>query len=190
MRCGRTAWLWDELLDGEIFYSLREAKIVIESWRRRYNTVRPHGSLGYKPPAPEIFVPAMTSPDGPSMGLGVVAGQGILAGEQPQPPGAALVADGTRVPDQVALAHDADHCPACIHDGHATDAALVGEGGRPEAPGSRAKRTTVVVMTSAAVSMGQILGGGERGSVAGDRNSVLGRRRLLAGGVELLEVGD
>ena len=53
------ARLRDELLDGEIFYSLPEAKIVIESWRRHYNTVRPHGSLGYKPPAPEVFVPAM-----------------------------------------------------------------------------------------------------------------------------------
>jgi len=50
-----------ELLDGEIFYSLAEARIVIESWRRHYNTVRPHGSLGYKPPAPEVFVPAMTT---------------------------------------------------------------------------------------------------------------------------------
>jgi hypothetical protein len=40
--------LRDELLDGEIFYSLKEAKIVIESWRRHYNTLRPHGSLGYK----------------------------------------------------------------------------------------------------------------------------------------------
>jgi putative transposase len=54
------ARLRDELLDGEIFYSLKEAKIVIESWRRHYNTVRPHGSLGYKPPAPEVFVPAMS----------------------------------------------------------------------------------------------------------------------------------
>jgi len=53
------ARLRDELLDGEIFYSIAEAKIVIESWRRHYNTVRPHGSLGYKPPAPEVFVPAM-----------------------------------------------------------------------------------------------------------------------------------
>jgi transposase InsO family protein len=52
------ARLRDELLDGEIFYSLKEAKIVIESWRRHYNTLRPHGSLGYKPPAPEVFVPA------------------------------------------------------------------------------------------------------------------------------------
>jgi transposase InsO family protein len=40
------ARLRDELLDGEIFYSLAEAKIVIESWRRHYTTVRPHGSLG------------------------------------------------------------------------------------------------------------------------------------------------
>jgi len=55
------ARLRDELLDGEIFYTLREAKVVIESWRRHYNTVRPHGSLGYKPPAPEVFVPAITA---------------------------------------------------------------------------------------------------------------------------------
>ena len=53
------ARLRDELLDGEIFYSLAEAKIVIESWRRHYNAVRPHGSLGYKPPAPEVLVPAL-----------------------------------------------------------------------------------------------------------------------------------
>jgi transposase InsO family protein len=46
--------LRDELLDGEIFYSLAEAKVVIESWRRHYNTKRPHSSLGYRPPAPEI----------------------------------------------------------------------------------------------------------------------------------------
>jgi putative transposase len=63
------ARLRDELLDGEIFYSLKEAKIVIESWRRHYNTLRPHGSLGYKPPAPEVFVPAMS----------------MRAAQQPQP---------------------------------------------------------------------------------------------------------
>lgn len=55
------ARLRDELLNGEIFYSLREAQIVIESWRRHYNTIRPHGSLGYKPPAPEVFVPAFAA---------------------------------------------------------------------------------------------------------------------------------
>ena len=52
------ARLRDELLNGEIFYSLAEAKIVIESWRRHYNAVRPHASLGYRAPAPEVFVPA------------------------------------------------------------------------------------------------------------------------------------
>jgi transposase InsO family protein len=48
--------LRDELLNGEIFYTLKEAEIVIESWRRHYNTVRPHSSLGYKPPAPETVL--------------------------------------------------------------------------------------------------------------------------------------
>jgi putative transposase len=55
------ARLRDELLDGEIFYTLREAQIVIESWRRHFNTIRPHASLGYKPPAPEVFVPAFAA---------------------------------------------------------------------------------------------------------------------------------
>ena len=55
------ARLRDELLNGEIFYTLREAKVVIESWRRHYNAVRPHASLGYKPPAPEVFMPAFTA---------------------------------------------------------------------------------------------------------------------------------
>jgi len=55
------ARLRDELLDGEIFYSLAEARIIIESWRRHYNTVRPHGSPAYKPPAPEVFVPAIAA---------------------------------------------------------------------------------------------------------------------------------
>jgi hypothetical protein len=52
------ARLRDELLNGEIFYTLREAQIVIESWRRHYNTIRPHASLGYRPAAPEVFLPA------------------------------------------------------------------------------------------------------------------------------------
>jgi hypothetical protein len=38
---------------------MAEARIIIESWRRFYNTLRPHGSLGYKPPAPEVFIPAI-----------------------------------------------------------------------------------------------------------------------------------
>ena len=47
--------LRDELLNSEIFYSLAEAKVIIEAWRRYYNTERPHSSLGYKPPAPEAI---------------------------------------------------------------------------------------------------------------------------------------
>ena len=49
--------LRDELLNGEIFYSLREAEVLIEAWRRHYNTARPHSSLGYRPPAPEAILP-------------------------------------------------------------------------------------------------------------------------------------
>ena len=55
------ARLRDELLNGEVFYTLREAQIVIESWRRHYNAVRPHASLGYQAPAPEVFVPALAA---------------------------------------------------------------------------------------------------------------------------------
>ncbi len=55
------ARLRGELLDGEIFYTLREAEVVIESWRRHYNTVRPHAPLGFRPPAPEVFVPALAA---------------------------------------------------------------------------------------------------------------------------------
>jgi hypothetical protein len=42
-----------ELLNGEIFYNLREAQVLVENWRREYNTIRPHSSLGYRPPDPE-----------------------------------------------------------------------------------------------------------------------------------------
>ena len=49
--------LRDELLDGEMFFSLAEAQVLIEAWRRHYNTVRPHSSLAYRPPAPEAIVP-------------------------------------------------------------------------------------------------------------------------------------
>ena len=45
----------DELLNGEIFYTLREAQILIEEWRQHYNTIRPHSSLKYRPPAPETI---------------------------------------------------------------------------------------------------------------------------------------
>ena len=49
--------LRDELLNGELFYSLKEAQIVIEQWRKHYNTIRPHSALGYRPPAPQTFMP-------------------------------------------------------------------------------------------------------------------------------------
>ncbi len=43
----------DELLNGEVFTTLTEARILIEQWRKEYKQVRPHSSLGYRPPAPE-----------------------------------------------------------------------------------------------------------------------------------------
>ena len=49
--------LRDECLNGEIFYSLKEAQIVIEQWREEYNTRRPHSALNYRPPAPEVCTP-------------------------------------------------------------------------------------------------------------------------------------
>ena len=49
--------LRDELLNGEIFSILKEAKMMIEQWRTHYNTIRPHSSLGYRPPAPQTILP-------------------------------------------------------------------------------------------------------------------------------------
>jgi len=49
--------LRDELLNGEVFYSLKEANVLIEKWRREYNTIRPHSSLHYRPPAPQSIEP-------------------------------------------------------------------------------------------------------------------------------------
>ncbi len=58
--------LRDELLDGEIFYTLAEARVLIEGWRRHYNTVRPHSALGYRPPAPETIISGNNkAPPGP-----------------------------------------------------------------------------------------------------------------------------
>ncbi len=50
--------LRDELLNREIFTTLTEAQVLIEQWRKEYNQVRPHSSLGYQPPAPEAIIPA------------------------------------------------------------------------------------------------------------------------------------
>ena len=69
------ARLRDELLNGEMFYTLREAQVVIESWRRHYNRVRPHASLGYRAPAPKVVVPAMAGrPLGQPGGLWPIRG--------------------------------------------------------------------------------------------------------------------
>jgi len=53
--------LRDELLNREIFTTLEEAKVLIEQWRREYNQVRPHSSLGYQSPAPEAILTAVTT---------------------------------------------------------------------------------------------------------------------------------
>lgn len=67
------ARLRDELLNGEIFCSLREAQIIIEQWRRHYNQERPHSSLGYKPPAPEAVVPKHPALPSPLVGAAPTA---------------------------------------------------------------------------------------------------------------------
>jgi len=50
----------DELLNGEIFYTLKKARIIIEMWRMEYNTIRPHSALGYQPPVPEELLISST----------------------------------------------------------------------------------------------------------------------------------
>jgi len=71
--------LRDECLNGEIFYSLKEAQIVIGLWRRQYNMVRPHASLGYRPPAPGAYSRA------PSVASGCYTPSAI-ARSRPGPP--------------------------------------------------------------------------------------------------------
>ena len=61
--------LRDECLNGEIFYSLKEAQIVIEQWRVLYNTLRPHSALGYRPPAPEACNPWVPHPNSQPMAV-------------------------------------------------------------------------------------------------------------------------
>jgi putative transposase len=59
----------DELLNREIFYSLKEVEILTERWRREYNTIRPHSSLGYRrphPPVPERTMPRLQLVEIPS----------------------------------------------------------------------------------------------------------------------------
>ena len=68
--------LRDELLNREIFYSLAEAAVLVEQWRREYNTVRPHNASGGRPPAPEAIKPSpwflrMPQLHGPTMAAGL-----------------------------------------------------------------------------------------------------------------------
>jgi transposase InsO family protein len=51
--------LRDELINLEVFTTLMEAEIFIERWRQEYNQVRPHSSLGHRPPAPEVIQPVL-----------------------------------------------------------------------------------------------------------------------------------
>ena len=55
--------LRDELLDREVFYTLLEARVLTEQYRQTYNRVRPHSSLGYRPPAPETIQPPGLVPE-------------------------------------------------------------------------------------------------------------------------------
>jgi transposase InsO family protein len=65
--------LRDELLNREIFYTLGEAKVLIGRWQQEYNTIRPHSSLGYRPPAPEALVwpPPASAPLRPGEPVGL-----------------------------------------------------------------------------------------------------------------------
>ena len=61
--------LRDECLNGEIFYSLKEAQVVIEKWRVEYNTKRPHSALGCRPPAPAAYSPWGANPSSQPMAV-------------------------------------------------------------------------------------------------------------------------
>ena len=54
----------DEFLNGEVFYSIQEVRVLAERWRVYYNTIQPHSSLGYKPPAPEAWLNQVARQDG------------------------------------------------------------------------------------------------------------------------------
>ena len=87
--------LRDELLNGEIFYSLAQAAVLVEQWRRQYNTVRPHSTCGGFPPAPEAIKPSpwflrMPVLHGPSTGAGTNIGCGTT---RPSRDGAGYGAD-------------------------------------------------------------------------------------------------
>ncbi len=70
--------LRDECLNGEIFYSLKEAQIIIERWRVLYNTLRPHSALGYRPPAPAALAPQFAVLRSPTAPCELQIAQGIF----------------------------------------------------------------------------------------------------------------
>jgi len=72
--------LGDELLKREKFYALLETRVIIGAWRRHYNTIRLHSSLGYRPPAPETFLPR--TPTWPALSMG----SGQIGRDQRGPP--------------------------------------------------------------------------------------------------------
>ena len=67
--------LRDELLNGEIFYTLKETQVMVARWRREYNAIRPHSSLGYKPPAPETIQPLTFTGFTPPYGSAPLSGE-------------------------------------------------------------------------------------------------------------------
>jgi putative transposase len=108
------ARLRGELLDGEIFYSLREAEVVVESWRRPYNTVRPHASLGYRAPAPEVIVPAFASSQPASPPIPAMASRPLVHQQSPRttqwgPATFTAKLRGTTVPNSPALCVTTPH---------------------------------------------------------------------------------
>jgi putative transposase len=72
------ARLRDELLNGEVFYTLAEAKVVIEGWRRHYNAIRPHSALGYRPPTPEALLWPPVQPSPSQQSASTVASASIM----------------------------------------------------------------------------------------------------------------
>ena len=148
----------DELLDREIFTSLREAQILIEAWRRHYNTARPHSALGYRPPAPETIVPPSRASGSatlrrlPGVGRGTRSAltlrvdQSIGAGQfSAQPANRAAPSNGgvsTRAMNEVRTKHTFDSSRTRVRsapDVPARRNACIRSGRRTRAPG-RARR--------------------------------------------------
>ena len=77
--------LHDELLSREVFYTLAEARVLLGAWRRHHDTIRPHSSLGYRPPAPEVISPQQTSTPWMPSGSATLHLPSPMAQEGPMP---------------------------------------------------------------------------------------------------------